>query len=104
MDNTVVFRIRELFLSSLIKDWESKRTTSDSIPLLRQKVMVFRIAKTFAIRGDEKNVAVAACWVDDTKSSLIQPNPTHLNEGFQAVSMKTEEWAGFKGVDSRLIK
>ncbi|KAG2250797.1 hypothetical protein Bca4012_098243 [Brassica carinata] len=55
--------------------------------------MACRTAKASAIRGDETNVSVAECCVDEIRSSMTQPNPAQLVEGFQAASVKTEEWA-----------
>ena len=92
-----------LLLIILISERESKWSTADRIPVLRAKIMACRRAKASAIRGDETNVSVAACWDGVTGSSIIQPKPAQPVEGFQAASMKIEEWACRLGFGSRLI-
>lgn len=60
----------------------------DSILMERAKIRAVRIAKVSTIRGDETEVSVAACWDEDTRSSMIQPSHAIPEEAFHAASVK----------------
>ena len=70
----------------------------------RAKVMADLTAKVSAVRGDETEVTVAECWVEETRSSMIQPSHVVPVEEFQAASVKIEHRPGILGLGSSLIK
>lgn len=55
----------------------------------RAKVMAAWTAKVSAIRGDETEVTVAACWDEETRSSVIQPSPALPVVEFHAASVRS---------------
>lgn len=65
--------------------------------------MADQTAKVSAIRGNETEVSVAACVVEEVRSSTIQPSLAVPVEEFQAASVKIEHGLGFLGFGSNLM-
>ncbi|KAJ4888358.1 Uncharacterized protein Rs2_28106 [Raphanus sativus] len=98
-----ISKFTDLFLIILTRDCESEKIIRESFPRFREKVMASRTAKTSATKGDETKVAVAACWVIESRSSTTQPNPAFPVEGSQAASVEIVQEVNPGGLGSELI-
>lgn len=61
-----------------------------SIPRERENIMAVQTAKASAVRGNRTNYEVDECWEEETRSSMIEPNPANPVEEFPAASVYTE--------------
>lgn len=82
-----ISRFISFLLMVLMRVCESDKISMLSIPHVRAMFMAIRTAKASARRGDETCSAVAECWDEVTRSSMIQPNPAEPVEEFQATSV-----------------